>query len=128
VTDALVATLRHLLARHGTRLLKDHRRLNAFLRDLHPDAPRSVAVAVEVVRSGLLRELRADDDAATRHGQVRRLRDGAGVAPRYGARALERWRAVLDLTSSPDLPVRRRASRISERPGSLDDVLSGALT
>ena len=51
-------TLAHLLGRFGPDLMDDIRKDESYLRDIHPDAPREVAVLVEALACGVVTRLR----------------------------------------------------------------------
>ena len=128
-------TLAHLLGRFGTELMDDIRRVESYLRDLHPDAPREVAVLVEALACGVVTRLRiflAQSGVQTlptkdRDQLVRHLTDNSGISGRFALWAVDGWLEILGVESTgtqPSLaPTIQRGSLVRDRPGTLDSVL-----
>ena len=128
-------TLAHLLGRFGADLMDDIRRVESYLRDLHPDAPREVAILVEALACGVVTRLRlflAQSGAQTlptqdRDELVRHLTENSGISGRFALWAVDGWLEILGVQSTgtqPDLSsTMQRGSLVRDRPGTLDSVL-----
>lgn len=128
-------TLAHLLGRFGPDLMDDIRRIESYLRDIHPDAPREVAVLVEALACGVVTRLRlflAQSGVQTlpapdRDELVRHLTDNSGISGRFALWAVDGWLEVLGVESTSVQPVispgTQRGSIVRDRPGTLDSVL-----
>ena len=131
----VLQTLSHLLGRYGTELVNDIRRIEAFLRDLHPDSPREVAVLVEALSSGVVTRLRvllarSGEDSvlySDRDDLVLFLSENSGLSGRFALWAVDGWLQVLGVEAAsaevPPSPQRKRGSLVRDRPGTLESVL-----
>ena len=128
MNEAVEETLETLLQVVGVVLLDQPRRLEGFLRDMHPDSPQEVSVLLEAVQCGVVAQLRgraARVRGAEREGLVASLTAGSGLDPSLAAWAVAVWCRILlgESTEQGVRRVRQRTSCITDRPGSLDDVL-----
>jgi hypothetical protein len=131
VNEAVAETLAGLLSAEGAALASSERRLEGFLRDLHPDAPLEVSVLVEAVTRGVVARLLASEGwpmGAARESLVAALTEGSGLALRPAEWAVAVWcRSLLgDAAEGGGRGARWRASRVSERHGTLQEVLGRA--
>ena len=55
---SISVTLQELLDHHGFALLNDSRRLEGFLKDLHPEEEREVFLLIEAHAAGFVSQLR----------------------------------------------------------------------
>ena len=128
-------TLAHIIGRFGADIVHDIRKVEALLRDLHPESEREVAVLVEALSSGVVTRLRvclAQTGGDTlrpidRDDLIRHLTESAGISGRFALWAVDAWLEVLGVEAEgiQALPVPRsqRASIVRDRPGTLDSVL-----
>lgn len=131
----VLQTLSHLLVRFGADLVDDIRRIESFLRDLHPDAPREVAVLVEALSSGVVTRLRlllarSGEDSllySDRDDLVLFLSENSGLSGRFALWAVDGWLQVLGVEAanaeSTPSPERKRGSLVRDRAGTLESVL-----
>lgn len=135
MNPTLARTLTALLRRFGPELLGNVRRLDGLLRDLHPDRPLEVSVLVEVVECGVVAELQTMEFRPRPGPELNRLVahlvDRSGIAAPHARLAVRTWAALLLPVAPPQgaaAPDRApRPSRVSERSGSLDAVMRGAM-
>ena len=107
---SISATIGGLLDREGLGLLSDTRRLDAFLRDLHPERPQEIFLLVEVAESGVLERLRTSEPGsdADQRGCAEQLSAASGIASNLALWAVQTWSealpdaAWLDAASSSD--------------------------
>ncbi len=135
MNEQVLQTLSHLLGRFGNELVDDIRRLEGFLRDLHPDAPREVAILIEALSSGVVTRLQLllaqrdqeDLKSSDRDDLVRHLTESSGISGRFALWAVDGWLDILGVNagdSDPPLsPSRKRGSLVRDRAGTLDNVL-----
>ena len=135
MSSHVLQTLAHLLGRFGPELVDDIRRVEAYLRDLHPDAPREVAVLVEALSSGVVTRLRlllaqsseSSLQPSDRDDLVRHLTESSGISGRFALWAVDGWLELLGVdaagSQAPPAPSRKRGSLVRDRPGTLESVL-----
>ena len=109
MNDAVRETLRRL-TQQDPKLLEQPRVVEAFLRDLHPQSPREVAILVEAL---LQRGLAVDQPTAAR---AQALSAASGVAIPFATWAIGSVEECLSDNKGS-------RSLISDRPGTLDEVL-----
>ena len=131
MNHAVEDTLEALLQVVGLSLASQARRLEGFLRDMHPDSPREVSVLIEAVERGVVDQIRSSQarmTAAERAVLVAALTEGAGLGLQSAEWAVAVWcRTLLGEAAERGADgTRRRASRVTDRPGSFDDVLGRA--
>lgn len=127
MNDDVLTTTATLLSEHTLALLDQPRRLEAMLRDLHPDAPRSVSVLVEACARGVVERLRAEP-RAQQQPLVAMLTEGSGLALRPATWAVNGWRTLLGGTGpTQDGDPGEHDSLIANRPGTLEEVLAGTM-
>lgn len=119
-----------LLRQQGMGLLEQERRLEGFLRDLHPDDPLEVSVLVEAVSRGVVARLQASGawpQGSIREVLVAALTEGSGLGLRPAEWSVGVWCRTLfgDTAEGGPRSVRQHPSLVSERAGSLRDVLDG---
>ena len=90
-------TLHHLLETEGEMLLDAPLRLEAFLRDHHPEAPQQCFILMEILHIGLVEELRR---AGFQHEQLhdewaQLLSAKSGISPKYGQECITLWANAL---------------------------------
>ena len=130
MNDAVESSLVDLLRQHGRDLLAQERRLEGFLRDLHPDDPLEVSVLVEAVSRGVVARLLALGSwpqGSTREVLVAALTEKSGLGLRPAEWSVSVWCQTLfgDTAEGGSRSARQRPSLVSERAGSLRDVLDG---
>ena len=130
-----VQTLSHLLSRFGPELIEDIRRVEAFLRDIHPEDAREVAVLVEAISCGVVTRLRlclaqnggVNIRPSDRDELVRHMTESSGISGRFALWAVDGWLSVLGVEAAsavqPEVSTRKRGSLVRDRPGTLDSVL-----
>ena len=113
-------TLSELLETYGSALLTQPLRLEGFLKDLHPEAPREVFLLCEVLFSGLLSKLYTRPKPTERDRQrlVLEMVKHSGVSISFAFWAIETWAEVL---STEALLLQHKTPK---RSGTLNDVLS----
>lgn len=131
MNEAVADTLAELVSQHGAALVANERRIEGFLRDLHPEDPLEVSVLVEAVSRGVVARLRAADGwprGSAREALVAALTEESGLGLRPAEWAVAVWCRTLlgDAAEGGARGVRRRASRVSERTGTLSEVLGRA--
>ncbi len=134
MNDPVASTLQDLLDEHGHALLGQHRRVEALLRDLHPDRPRTVAITVEALDRGVVGTLQqANTCSATEFDALTaRLREQSGLSQRFALQAVEIWMQALRvqrLSRATDRPSPLDSpSAVNDRPGTLEAQITAALT
>ena len=130
-----IQTLSRLLTRYGSEMTEDIRRVESFLRDIHPDCPRAVAVLVEALSCGVVTRLRlclAQHDGVSlrprdRDTLVRHMTESSGVSGRFALWAVDGWLSVLGVQESTEESTptshRTQGSLVRDRPGTLESVL-----
>lgn len=130
MNEAVADTLAGLVAQHGAALASNERRVEGFLRDLHPDDPQEVSVLVEAVSRGVVARLLAAGAwprGGDREALVAALTEESGLGLRPAEWAVAVWcRTLLGDAAEGGRGARRRASRVSERTGTLLEVLGRA--
>jgi len=127
MSDEILTTLTTLLSVHGAVLLDEPRRLEGFLRDLHPDEPLACSVLIESMECGVVAMLR-QDPRSPQQPLVAMMTEGSGLALRPATWAVNAWRALLGARlKSEDGDRGAATSQITHRPGSLETVLAGKL-
>jgi hypothetical protein len=127
MSDEVLTTLGTLLSVHGVALVRQQRRLEGLLRDLHPDEALEVSVLVEALERGVVARLRRDP-RALQQPLVAMLTEGSGLALRPAIWAVDGWRHLLGGAMNAESGDRgSAASQITHRPGSIEAVLSGEM-
>ncbi|MED5374359.1 MAG: hypothetical protein VX899_25295 [Myxococcota bacterium] len=118
-------TLKRLLAQ-APRLHQNPRRLEAFLRDLHPEDLREVSVLVEAAERGCVDTLMSfHHDGRELNRLARELSTQSAMAMRWAIWALELWAEVVEAgPAQADTPQEREARLIQARDGSIAQVLA----
>ena len=113
----------------GPKIYAHPRRLEALLRDLAPDDLREVSVLVEAAERGCVHTLaRSHHDGRELNQLARDLSKQSAVAMRWAIWALETWQSVLEPQSGLSPQGATKASQITERPGTLLQVLTAPST
>lgn len=128
MNDDVAETLRALVGEHGRGLARQERRIEGFLRDLHPDDPQEVSVLVEAVSRGVVARLLSAEawpSGGAREALVAALTEESGLALRPAEWAVAVWCRTLlgEAAQRGARRARRQTSRVAERPGTLKDVL-----
>ena len=91
------STIRQLLEEHGISLLEQPLRIEAFLRDLHPNDRQSVFLMMEVIYSGLIQMIRNKKPQLDSEieGYAARMTAVSGVVPRLAFGAVKSWAILL---------------------------------
>ena len=126
-TGSIINTLRTLLEREGESLLGNPLRLDAFLRDKHPDSPQQCFILIEILQTGLVDELRR---AGFQHEHLHDewaqiLSAKSGISPKFGQECITLWAQALP----SEFFVERTQGPLSNRPSetiSLEDYLGPA--
>ncbi len=121
----ILGTLRKLLDEYGVEILENPLRVNAFLRDLHPNLPRETHVLVEVMESGVLSRMRRENPRldSELQGLAAHLCSSSGLTPNYAHWGVQGWLDVLPSEAfEEDTP--EEEVRVNELwPGTLEEVL-----
>ena len=90
-------TLEELLEQHGQPLLNDARRLEGFLKDLHPEEEREVFLLIEAHDAGFVSHLRAHKNIkeAQRQQLALQLVFTSGIAITHACWAIDTWSACI---------------------------------
>ena len=121
----IAASLRNLLAEEGLSLLESPLRLDAFLRDFHPNQPREVYLMVEMIESGVLSSMRQGKPHldAEFNGFAAQLSAKSGTAPTFARWAVETWRDALPESAYDQKETEVKKTTIQRWPGSIETVL-----
>ena len=118
-----------VIAYAGPEIYAQPRRLEALLRDLAPEDLREVAVLVEAAERGCVHTLaRSHHDGRALNQLARDLSEQSAVAMRWAIWALECWQSVLEPQAGLSPQGATRASQITDRPGTLLQVLTATPT
>lgn len=118
-----------VMAYGGPQIYGHPRRLEALLRDLAPEDLREVAVLVEAAERGCVNALaKSHHDGRAINQLARNLSEQSAVAMRWAIWALECWQSVLEPQAGLSPQIATQTSQITERPGTLLQVLTATLT
>ena len=112
-------TIQHLFETVGIGLLEHPLRLEAFLRDLHPDKPAEVSVLVESILSGSVEQLLR---RTSRSECIATLSAKSGIAPRYSDWAMQLWSDVIPKSALLE-PEEKRTVSTNIWEGSVEEIL-----
>ena len=90
-------TLRTLLEQHGPPILEQPMRLEAFLRDHHPEKPQMCFILLEVIHSGIVEKIRQTVTRLEHHQEewVQLLSASSGISPKFGHECITLWTNAL---------------------------------
>lgn len=117
---SVVETANSLIEEHGMALLENPLRLEAFLKDLHPDDEREVFLLCEAHFAGFVDRLRQD----VQRNESKRQRvaldfvSRCGVAIVYASWTIQAWTEIL-----PSWAYKKKQKK--QYFGTLDEVLGG---
>ena len=96
-SGSIAQTLRTLLEREGELILSRPLRLEAFLRDHHPDSPQQCFIVMEILHIGLVEALRrAGFQHEHLHDEWAQLLSAkSGISPKYGQECITLWAHAL---------------------------------
>lgn len=96
-TRSVEITLRTLLEQHGPTLLEHPMRLDAFLRDHHPEEPQLCFIILEVLHSGIVEKIRQTIAHLEHHHEewVQLLSASSGISPKFGHECITLWTNAL---------------------------------
>jgi len=101
--DPIYATIATLLKTHGLTLLDNPRRLEAFLKDYHPQKRRELAVVLGALREGIPKRLLDPAPGVLRHIQAQRLtkllRENLALTQEAAVWGVNTWAQALGLGS-----------------------------
>ena len=123
--NSISRTVARLLDEQGLSLLEDPLRLEAYLRDLHPEEPQSVFLLIEVMQTGILGQLcrkRLQLDSEI-EGLAAKLTALSGIVPRLSFWAIQSWSMLLPdevyrVSESPE-----KANPAEEWKGTIGEIL-----
>ena len=89
----IVQTLEQLLETHGVVLLDDQKRLEGFLKDLHPEEEREVFLLTETHAAGFVEKLRGQKNIkeSQRQHLALQLVSTSGIAINHASWAIDTW-------------------------------------
>ena len=129
MSEAVAETLKAIVRERGEELASDVRRLEGLLRDLHPEDPGEVAALVEAAARGIAADALARRDEPWRESAIEaavaQLTELSGLAVKPARWAVSAWLAALGVAGRGAGRRRAPRSRVAEREGTLQDVLSG---
>ena len=126
-TGTITQTLHTLLVQEGESLLSNPLRLEAFLRDHHPDSPQVCFILREILNAGLVDELRR---AGFQHEHLHDewtqiLSAKSGISPKFSQECITLWAQAMP----SEFFYQRTQGPISNRPSetiTLEDYLGPA--
>ena len=97
MSTKLISTIHHLLDEYGLDLIGNPLRIEAFLRDLHPNEPQKIFLLLEVVHSGLISQIRQKKPRldSELEGYAAKLTAISGIVPRLAFWAIQTWANLL---------------------------------
>lgn len=82
-------TVADILRAFGETIIQNPLRLEALLRDLHPDQPSAISVTMEMLHTGILNEYA---NGASRQYCINRFRTLAGLSPKAAELGVDIWK------------------------------------
>ena len=118
-SDDIGQSIRDIIERIGLGILEEPLRLEAFLRDLHPEQPAEISVLIESLLSGTVEQLL---NRVPIHECTASLSARGGIAPRYADWAMHLW---LDILPASAIQEQQEYTKQFSKGwnGSVEDVL-----
>ena len=123
--EHITSSLTNLLDEIGLSLLTSPLRLDAFLRDLHPDKPRETYLIIEMMESGILDKMRSGKPHLDSefNGFAAQLSAKSGTAPTFARWAVQAWRDALPESAYDHQETQPETMQTRQWSGSIDSVL-----
>lgn len=93
-------TITDILREFGETILQNPLRVEAFLRDLHPDQPTAISATMEMLHTGVFEEYA---NGASKQYCINRLRALAGLSPKAAELAVEIWKPFVQRLGSQQM-------------------------